>query len=110
MGLEHLLLRERAADSIILAFDEERDPFRLTYRLAWDESWRVLDVELVVVTERGSESLSLCGNGQGLWRHRDGRWLTDSISSRTLTAVVSRLNLQWMKRASCWITRTCFYG
>jgi hypothetical protein len=31
--MEHLLLTERAADSAVLAFDEERGPFRLTYRL-----------------------------------------------------------------------------
>ena len=40
MGLEHLLLAERVADSVVLAFDEEHGPFRLTYRLAWDEAWR----------------------------------------------------------------------
>ena len=42
-GLEHLLLAEHVADSVVLAFDEEQGPFRLTYRLAWDEGqpWRV---------------------------------------------------------------------
>jgi uncharacterized protein len=37
VGLEHLLLYEHAADSVILAFDEEQRPFRLIYRLTWDE-------------------------------------------------------------------------
>ena len=35
VGLEYLLLAERAADSVVLAIDDERGPFRLAYRLAW---------------------------------------------------------------------------
>ena len=57
VGLEHLLLAERVADSVVLAFDEKRGPFRLTYRLAWDESWRLRDAELVLATERSIRSL-----------------------------------------------------
>jgi hypothetical protein len=41
IGLEHLLLRDRVADSVVLAFDEERGSFRLSYHLTWDSSWRV---------------------------------------------------------------------
>ena len=33
VGLEQLLLTERAADSVVLAIDDERGPFRLAYRL-----------------------------------------------------------------------------
>ncbi|MEW6487994.1 MAG: putative glycolipid-binding domain-containing protein [Thermodesulfobacteriota bacterium] len=73
VGLEHLLLSERSGDSIVLAFDEEHKPFRLTYRLAWDDSWRLRDAELVVATERCSRSLSLRTDGLGHWEHRDGR-------------------------------------
>jgi len=73
VGLEHLLLAERVADSVVLAFDEEEGPFRLTYRLTWDESWRLRDAELVVATERSTRSLSLQTDGQGRWRHGDGR-------------------------------------
>jgi hypothetical protein len=73
VGLEHLLLAERVADSVVLAFDEEHGPFRLTYRLTWDESWQLRDAELVVATERSSRSLSLQTDGQGHWRHGDGR-------------------------------------
>ena len=73
VGLEHLLLAERVADSVVLAFDEEHGPFRLTYRLTWDESWRLRDAELVVATERSTRSLSLQTDGQGHWRHGDGR-------------------------------------
>jgi hypothetical protein len=75
VGLEHLLLAERVADSVVLAFDEEHGPFRLNYRLAWDESWRLRHAELVVATERSTQSLSLQTDGQGRWRHADGRAL-----------------------------------
>ena len=75
VGLEHLLLTERAADSVILAFDEERGPFRLTYRLAWDESWRLREAELVVATERSTRSLSLRTDGQAHWQDGDGKAL-----------------------------------
>ena len=46
VGLEHLLLDERLADSVVLAGDEERGPFRLTYRLAWDEAWQLREAAL----------------------------------------------------------------
>jgi hypothetical protein len=73
VGLEHLLLGEREADSVVLAFDEEHSPFRLTYRLTWDESWRLRNADLVVATERSAKSLSLRTNGLGQWRDGDGR-------------------------------------
>ena len=69
--MEHLLLAEYEADSVILAFDEERGPIRITYHLAWDEWWQLRGAELVLVTERGVKSLSLQTDGQGHWRHRD---------------------------------------
>ena len=73
VGLEHLLLAERGADSVVLAYDEERGPFRLTYRLNWDDSWQLRDADLVLTTERSTRSLALQTDGQGHWRHRDGR-------------------------------------
>jgi hypothetical protein len=73
VGLEHLLLDQRAADSVVLAVDEERGPFRLTYRLAWDDAWRLREAELVVATDRSTQSLSLRTDGQGHWRYNDGR-------------------------------------
>jgi uncharacterized protein len=72
IGLEQLIFSERAADSIILAFDEEGGPFRLAYRLAWDEWWQIREAELVLATERVTRSLNLQVYRQGLWRHRDG--------------------------------------
>jgi hypothetical protein len=73
VGLEHLLLTDRAADSVVLAFDDERGPFRLTYRLTWDESWQLRDAELVVATERSTRSLKLQTDGRGHWRDGDDR-------------------------------------
>jgi uncharacterized protein len=72
VGLEHLLLAERVADGVVLAFDKEHGAIRLTYRLTWDESWRLRDAELACVTARFTRSLRLQANGQGHWRHRDG--------------------------------------
>lgn len=72
-GLEHLLLAEREANSVVLAFDERRGPFRLSYRLAWDAAWRLRDAELLVETERSARSLRLRTDGQGRWWHGDGR-------------------------------------
>jgi hypothetical protein len=77
VGLEHLLLAEGRADSVVLAFDEAQGPFRLTYRLAWDDSWRLRSAELGVVTERSHHALSLHTDGQAHWRHGDGRPLPE---------------------------------
>jgi hypothetical protein len=76
VGLEHLLLAERMADSVVLAFDEKCEPFRLAYRLTWEESWRLRDAELVVATERSTRSLRLQTDGQGHW-HSDGRAINE---------------------------------
>jgi len=75
VGLEHLLLGERVADSVVLAFDEERGPFRLTYRLTWDKGWRLHHAELSVATEHFKRSLSLHTDDKGHWRKGDGQQL-----------------------------------
>ena len=77
MGLEHLLLTEHVADSVILAFDEQHGPFRLTYRLTWDDSWRLREANMVVVTERFSRSMSLKTDGLGHWQDGDGRTIAE---------------------------------
>ena len=77
VGLEHLLIDDRTADSVVLAVDEERGPFRLTYRLAWDDAWQLREAELVVATDGSTQSLSLRTDGRGHWRHGDGRILGD---------------------------------
>ena len=75
-GLEHLLLREGIADSVVLAFDEHGHPFRLAYRLAWNEAWRLRDAELVVTAEHGTGRLHLRTDGAGRWRDGAGRALS----------------------------------
>src|SRR5512141_2357436 len=72
VGLEHLLLSEHAADSVVLAFDDLYGPFRLAYRLTWNEAWQLRDAELGVATERFTRSLSLRTDGQGHWQGGDG--------------------------------------
>lgn len=84
VGLEHLLLAEHFADSVVLAFDEEDGPFRLTYRLRWDDSWQLRDAELVVTTERFTRSLILQTDGQGNWRYGDGRAIAELDGCRDI--------------------------
>jgi hypothetical protein len=74
-GLEHLLLGDGLADSVILAFDEHGQPFRLAYRLTWDEGWRLRDAVLVVTTDETPRSLLLATDGQGLWHDAEQRVL-----------------------------------
>lgn len=75
VGLEHLLLREGSADSVVLAFDEQGRPFRLAYELTWDQSWRLRDARLAVTTEAGMRSLRLETDGNGHWRDGEARAL-----------------------------------
>ena len=77
VGLEHLLLSAREADSVVLAFDEDQGQFLLAYRLVWDESWRLRDAELVVEMAQHDRSLHLQTDGQGRWRHGDGRAIAE---------------------------------
>jgi len=84
VGLEHLLLAQRAADSVVLAYDEEHGPFRLTYRLNWDDSWQLRDAELNLTTERSSRSLTLQTDGQGHWRNGDGRSIAELDGCRDI--------------------------
>jgi hypothetical protein len=73
LGLEHLLIANRVADSIVLAFDEDNTPLRLSYRLTWDDSWRLRSAELAIVMNESTRSLSLRTDGKGHWQHNDGR-------------------------------------
>jgi hypothetical protein len=75
LGLEHLLLHQRSADSAILAFDESGQPFRMTYRLTWDERWRVREAQLAVATDGGDRALHLRADGEGHWQDSAGAGL-----------------------------------
>lgn len=67
-GLEHVLLVGNAADSSLLAFDEDGEPFRLTYRLRWDDSGLLRHAELRALKGARTRSLSLQVDGHGRWR------------------------------------------
>lgn len=73
MGMEHLLLGDQVADSVVLAFDEDDEPFRLTYRLEWDAAWRIRSANLSVTTDAGSRTLALLMDGQGHWKNATGQ-------------------------------------
>lgn len=84
LGLEQLLLAERVADSVVLACDEEHGLFRLTYRINWDDAWQLCDAELILITQRFSRSLTLQTDGQGHWRHGDGRSIAELDGCRDI--------------------------
>src|SRR5919202_4188509 len=66
-GLEHILLSPQAADSMLLGFDEEDRPYRLSYTLEWDAWWQLHTARLAVTTTAGSRTLQLDADGEGHW-------------------------------------------
>jgi hypothetical protein len=77
VGLEHLVLSERSADSVVLAYDDEHGPLRFTYRLTWDDSWQLRDAELGITTQRTRRVLTLHTDGQGHWREGTSRAIAE---------------------------------
>jgi hypothetical protein len=73
VGLEHLVLDNLSASGVVLAINEDEQPFRLTYDLTWDQQWRLREANLVVVKSGGTQSLGLRSNGEGQWKHADGK-------------------------------------
>ena len=67
VGLEHLLLSEHVADSVVLAIDEQQSAFRLNYHLQWDDAWRLREATLAVATGSWRRSLLLRTDGEGHW-------------------------------------------
>ena len=101
-GLEHLLLLANAADSIILGFDEDGQPYRLSYTLAWDECWRLQTARLAVMTAQGSSTLQLDADESGNWYDTQGEPLPALAGCRDLdlwptpftnTLAIQRLSL-----------------
>ncbi|MEY4547008.1 MAG: hypothetical protein RL685_3203 [Pseudomonadota bacterium] len=84
VGLEHLPLSERAADSVILAVDEQAGPFRLSYQLSWDDNWQLLEAHLPVKTDSTSRSLQLRTDGHGHWQQGDGRSIAELDGCRDI--------------------------
>jgi uncharacterized protein len=62
---------------VVLAFDDLHGPFRLAYRLSWNEAWQIREADLDVTAERFSRSLRLRADGQGHWHGGDGAVLAE---------------------------------
>jgi uncharacterized protein len=67
-GMEQLLLSAASARSVLLAFDEDGQPFCLRYELQWDEAWQLRSADLQVESAAGTRSLLLRTDGEGHWR------------------------------------------
>lgn len=79
VGIEHLLLSDGRAEGIVIAIDEESGPFRLAYRLDWDERWRLREATLSLIDGEGASprSMHLRTDGDGHWQDGEGRALAD---------------------------------
>jgi len=77
VGLEHLLLAQGAADSVLLAVDEDNTPFRLVYRLGWDKAWQLRRADLTLAKGGATRVLSLRTDGKGNWQDGEGRGLAE---------------------------------
>lgn len=75
VGVEHLLLSPGAADSVVVAVDDARGPFRLGYRLRWDDEWRLRRAAFSLATGGSRRSLRLRTDGRGHWEDGEGRHL-----------------------------------
>jgi hypothetical protein len=71
-GLEHLLLHDRWADGLVLAFDEPGVPYRLAYRIEWDDRWHTRAVSAHVRAAEGQRELILDADGEGHWLRNGG--------------------------------------
>lgn len=77
VGLEHLLLAHDTADSVVLAIDEDNEPFRLVYRLHWSADWQLRRADLSLAKGGACRSLSLRTDGKGAWQDGEGASLTE---------------------------------
>ena len=72
IGLEHVLVTTGKADSFLLAIDDDGAPFRLTYRLRWDEGRLLRSAEMEARKGSQVRTLSLRVDGAGHWKGKDG--------------------------------------
>jgi hypothetical protein len=77
LGLEHLLLAQGQADSVVLAIDEDGEPFRLAYRLYWDDAWQLRSADFFLAKAGVNRLLSLRTDGKGHWQDGEGRPLAE---------------------------------
>ena len=76
VGIEHLILSPGEADSKIVAINDEGVPFRLAYRLHWQDDWRLSSARLDLRIGPQQMSLILRTDGQGHWQDSEGGALT----------------------------------
>src|SRR5687767_2723601 len=76
LGLEHVLLAGNTANSSLLAFDEDGEPFRLAYRLRWDDRGLLRQAEMETVKGTRARSLTLQADGRGRWLDGQGEHLS----------------------------------
>lgn len=72
LGLEHVLVLGNTANSSLIAFDEDGEPFRLAYKLRWDDAGLLQQAELVASKGMQTRSLSLQADGRGRWCSSQG--------------------------------------
>jgi hypothetical protein len=66
-GFEHVTFARHGADSVLLAVDEAGEPFRLAYRLRWDDAGRLREADLESLQGDKSRRLALRADGEGAW-------------------------------------------
>jgi hypothetical protein len=102
-SIEHLTLAERSADGVVVGVDDDGQPFRFAYELAWDDAWRVHSVRLSVMGAQGSRGLALKTDGNGHWFDAGDQRIADlsgaidvdlSASPFTNTFPIRRLGLK----------------
>ncbi|MDX5445055.1 MAG: putative glycolipid-binding domain-containing protein [Zoogloeaceae bacterium] len=74
-GLEHVRVAPGEADSVLVAIDEDGIPFRMAYRLHWDDHHVLRQADLTAHKGSRSRSLSLRVDGAGRWLGGDGQHL-----------------------------------
>ena len=75
IGLEHVLVMARKADSSLVAVDEDGVPFRLTYHLRWDDRRLLRRAEMRLCKGSQARSLSLRVDDAGRWIGKHGEHL-----------------------------------
>ena len=66
-GLEHLIERERSAESVVVWTDEDGRPTRLTYLLEWDARGCTRSLHVELSTADHARVLDLRADGHGNW-------------------------------------------
>lgn len=84
VGLEHLLLADGSAHSVLLAVDEAQGPFRLDYQLTWDAAWQLRTADLTATIGATTKSLQLRTAGDGRWTDGAGQTLAHLAGCRDI--------------------------